>query len=60
MKEVDITVVVLTDEFNGKDERDHSVPPIGDESAYTLPLGSYGYQIYSQNIVLWNFSVLGF
>ena len=60
VKEVDITVVVLTDEFNGKDERDHSVPPIGDESAYTLPLGSYGYQIYSQNIVLWNFSVLGF
>lgn len=58
VKQVDIAVVNLTDEFGSEIELNHSVPAIGDESAYTLPYGRYGYQLYSQSIDLWNYNVM--
>jgi hypothetical protein len=58
LKQLDITVVALTDEFSGAGTVTHSIPAIGDEDAYELTPGKYGCNIYSLTIEPWNYSWL--
>ncbi|HLP61883.1 MAG TPA: prepilin-type N-terminal cleavage/methylation domain-containing protein [Candidatus Deferrimicrobium sp.] len=59
LKQVDISVVALSDDFSGKGDKINVVPALGDELGYNLPAGRYGYQIYSMSIDTWNFNWLG-
>ncbi|MCP5053372.1 MAG: hypothetical protein GY940_39775, partial [bacterium] len=43
LKQLDITVVSLTDEFAGKGEKVQQIPAIADQGSYSLPEGKYGY-----------------
>jgi hypothetical protein len=60
LKQLDITVVALTDEFSGEGILIHKIPAIGDETAYTLFPGKYGCKIYSLTIEPWNYNWLAF
>jgi hypothetical protein len=57
LKQLEITLVSLTDEFAGKGEMDHLIPALGDEAEYTLPAGKYGCKILSLTIVPRNYNL---
>jgi hypothetical protein len=57
LKQVDITIVSLSDDFGGKGEMDHAVPKIGDEAEYQLPDGKYSHRVYSLSIQPLNYNI---
>jgi hypothetical protein len=58
LKEVEVTFVVLSDEYRGtRGQRSLRVPAIGDRTAYNLPMGKYSYKIFNYWIKPRNFNL---
>jgi hypothetical protein len=57
LKELNISIVSLSDEFSGKGDMRHYVPSLGDQSPYYLPRGKYSFKILSMEIEPRNFNI---
>jgi Tfp pilus assembly protein PilW len=58
LKQVNVGIVSLTDEFEGRGGRAPRVPRMADRPAYNLPSGKYSFKIMSVSIGLRNFNVM--
>jgi len=58
LKEINATIVVLTDEYGGKGSLTLTIPAIKNRPSYTLPSGKYYFKIYSYNIQNKNFNIV--
>jgi prepilin-type N-terminal cleavage/methylation domain-containing protein len=59
LKQIDVTVVTLTDTYGGKGKLEDSLPIIGDRSvADTLPTGKYGLKITTYSVEPRNFNIV--
>ena len=58
LKEINVTIVVLTDEYGGKGETTLTIPAIKNQAEYDLPGGKYNFKIYSFNIQNKNFNIV--
>jgi hypothetical protein len=58
LKEINATIVVLTDEYGGKGKFIRSIPAIKNQPGFSLPSGKYNYKIYSYNIQNKNFNIV--
>ena len=57
LKKLNISIVSLSDEFRGKGEVRHRVPPLGDQNWYYLPRGKFSFKILSLEIDPKNFNI---
>ncbi len=58
LKEVDATIVVLTDNYQGKGAVPRTIPAIKNRPGYTLPAGKYNYKLYDYNIQNKNYNIV--
>ena len=58
LKEIDVTIVVISDQYGGtRAPGDLKVPRIMDQATYLLPKGKYGYRLMSLSIDPRNFNL---
>lgn len=57
LKQLDLDLVSITDEYGGKGETSHTIPPIGDEETYEMPPGKYNLKIISLFIEPRNYNI---
>lgn len=58
LKEINVSIVVLTDEYGGKGTRVLTIPAIRNRASYTLPAGKYNFKVYTYNIQNKNFNIV--
>lgn len=58
LKQIDIDIVSITDDFGGKGEITLKAPALGDQAAYNLPEGKYGIELSSISIDPRNFNII--
>lgn len=58
LKEINASIVVLTDEYGGTGTRTLKIPAIKNRSGYSLPAGKYSFKIYSYIIQNKNFNIV--
>lgn len=59
LKQVDISVITITDEYGGRGEfTDRLVPALGDGISYYLPPGKYNYKIVDFSIETKNYNII--
>lgn len=58
LKEINVTIVVLTDEYGGRGKIIRTIPAIENQPGFSLPSGKYNYKIYSYNIQNKNFNIV--
>lgn len=58
LKEINVSIVVLTDEYGGKGTRMLTIPAIRNRASYTLPAGKYNFKVYTYNIQNKNFNIV--
>jgi hypothetical protein len=57
LKKLNISIVSLSDEFSGKGDVRHRVPPLGDQNWYYLPRGKFSFKILSLELEPRNFNI---
>jgi len=57
LRQIDIGIVAITDEYSGTGKVIHHIPNIGDRSAYDMPEGKYGCKILSVSVQPRNFNI---
>lgn len=57
LKQLDINLVSTTDEYGGRGETSHKIPPIGDRDTYEMPPGKYNLKILSLVIEPRNYNI---
>ena len=58
LKEINASIVVLTDEYGGTGTRTLKIPAIKNRPGYSLPAGKYSFKIYSYIIQNKNFNIV--
>ena len=57
LKQLDIELVSTTDEYGGRGESSHKIPPIGDRYSYEMPPGKYNVKVLSLVIEPRNYNI---
>jgi hypothetical protein len=58
LKEINVTIVVLTDEYGGAGKTNLKVPAIKNNAGYSLDAGKYNFRIFSYMIQNKNFNIV--
>jgi hypothetical protein len=58
LKQTNVTIVVLTDEYGGTDQYTVTVPAIENRGSYSLPSGKYNYKVFSFNVQNKNYNIV--
>jgi hypothetical protein len=58
LKEINVSIVVLTDEYGGAGEITREIPAIKNRASYELPAGKYNFKLFSYSIQNKNFNIV--